>query len=116
MHNAIYASLLSLAGCSDGMADVSRGGWIGEDCIAGNAAADGYDRCHAARRRGGMWETAADLDAFDADSSDATTLFSDTSAAAGEITYILMGFDDYACWVWGEDVLYYDDYACTDVG
>ncbi len=90
-----------------GMAETgaAEDGWYGEDCVE-ETESYGYNRCHAARKGGGFWETAS-LDDFANDDADRRTLFTDTLAAAGAITYVLMATDSPECWTWGDDPAYY---------
>lgn len=48
-----------------------------------------------------------------ADADDGSTLFTDTIAAAGNITYVLFDDGGAQCWVWGDDVTYYAEFGCT---
>ncbi len=96
-----------------GIAETSAGGWIGEDCVAGNNAeadgGNGYERCHSAGASGGSWDHASLAD-FDADSSDKYTLLTDTIAAGGALAYILSDSTGDNCWVSGV-AGYYEDFG-----
>ncbi len=88
-----------------GMAETGTGeGWYGEDCIEGGGPNGGvYDICHdSVDARGGELATVtAHYDVV----ANRTTLFNDTLAAAGVITYVL--YDGGDCWTFGHEPSYY---------
>ncbi len=88
-----------------GMAETgSSEGWYGEDCIDGPGPNSGsYDICHdSVDVSGGFLETVRSPDDVVANR---TTLFNDTIAAAGNITYVF--YDGVECWTFGHEPSYY---------
>ncbi|MBM4393843.1 MAG: hypothetical protein FJ090_22175 [Deltaproteobacteria bacterium] len=87
-----------------GMAETGSGeGWYGEDCIEGAGPNSGdFDICHGASASGVTLATVhAPADVV----AGSTTLFNDTIASAGNITYVLG--NDTDCWTTGNDTSYY---------
>ena len=105
----------SASGWSLGIAETGAGelGWFGETCFAGDEPWGyddyGWDVCHSLRPTGGR------LDGVHTPSDvvDGQTLFNKTLADIGNLTYILLSDDASACWTWGDDPTYYDDFGCT---
>lgn len=99
-----------------GMAETGAGqdGWYGEDCVD-STETGGYNRCHSAGENGAFWASST-LDEFRDDTKDDLTLFTDSIAAGGGITYVLATSDGSACWTWGDDPRYYGDYDCYELG
>ncbi len=98
-----------------GMAETGAGdlGWFGESCVLGEEPWGmpdyGYDICHGLGATGGEVVHVSDID----DADDGSTLFTDTIAAAGNITYVLFDDSGAQCWVWGDDPTYYAEFGCT---
>lgn len=112
---AVVSVVGSAAGWSFGMAETGVGdvGWFGESCISGDEPWGypdyGYDVCHTLRKTGGTLDSVHTL----GDVADGQTLFTNTIAETGNITYILLSDDASACWVMGDDPTYYDDFGCS---
>ena len=90
-------------------------GWYGESCVIGEEPQDredyGYDICHGLAATGGEIGHVDDID----DVGDGATLFTDRIHDRGNITYVLFDDSGADCWVWGDDVSYYDDFGCTEL-
>ncbi|MBM4393842.1 MAG: hypothetical protein FJ090_22170 [Deltaproteobacteria bacterium] len=88
-----------------GMAETGSGeGWYGEDCIDGPGPNSGdYDICHPIVSCESV--CLATVGAPGDVVAGRTTLFTDTIASAGNITYLLG--NDADCWTWGHDTRYY---------
>jgi hypothetical protein len=99
-----------------GMAETGVGdvGWYGESCIIGSQPRGmedyGYDVCHTLSATGGFVEYVGDL----GDVGDGSTIFTETIAAAGNITYAVFAQSSADCWVWGDDVSYYAAFGCLE--
>ncbi len=91
-----------------GMAETGAGagGWYGEDCLDGDG---GYVICHSAAATGVRLNRVSEK--FEVVSGQ-TTLLDENQAP--KITYYL-GDDAGNCWVWGDDITYYQDEDCGEI-
>jgi hypothetical protein len=98
-----------------GMAETgSTNGWYGEDCLEGPGPNSGdWDICHDSVPSTGI--SLATVTAPADIVANESTLFTDTIAKAGNITYLLYGNTDGECGVWGNDVTYYNGLGCTEM-
>ncbi len=89
-----------------GMAETGGAeGWYGEDCVPGPGPGSDTDVCHQLVGCEPLClETVHDPDEVVASE---TTLFTDTIASAGNITYVIGDGTD--CWTWGHSMAYYED-------
>lgn len=100
-----------------GMAETGAGdlGWFGESCIPGDEPGGypdyEYDVCHTLAKGGGTLTHVGKV----ADVEDGLTLFTDVIASLDHLTYVLLDHTTDACWVWGHDPSYYDDFDCTEL-
>ncbi len=104
------------ASYSVGMAETGAGdaGWFGESCVRGEEPWGyndyGFDVCHDLSNTGGSLRSVSAVDDVVAGSA---TLFS--QRLEGNLTYVLTEQSGAACWVWGDDVTYYDDFGCEEL-
>jgi hypothetical protein len=100
-----------------GMAETGVGevGWFGESCVIGEEPLDredyGYDICHGLTATGGEIVHVDNIN----DADDGSTLFTEEIHDRGNITYVLFDDSGAECWVWGDDVRYYEDFGCTEL-
>lgn len=85
--------------------------WTGEDCYYGYYTSDGnyYNYCHPMSSTGGELESVDRI----SDLNEYTTLFSEETQSL--VTYILIDYDTYACWTWGDAPSYYSGFGCETV-
>ncbi len=101
---------------SFGMSETGAGaaGWFGESCVVGEEpwGYDDYDFdvCHGLGKAGGTLGSVSHPDEVVAGS---TTLFSERLAT--NLTYMLTEQSGAACWAWGDDATYYDDFGCGEL-
>jgi hypothetical protein len=104
-----------------GLAETASGesGWYGEDCADGS--------CHVVGGTTMTFDAVDDIGGVVTTGADQTTLFDAdddgiadalTSGGAHRLTYVLRVVGgtspgDGTCYVWGDDVAYYDDLGCT---
>lgn len=96
------------AGYTFGMAQTgTENGWFGEDCFEGTGS---FNLCHPASTTGvTLTEVSAAGDVVEG----STTLFNSDDNAT--LTYVLTAAGSTDCWVWGDDVAYYESFGCTDI-
>ncbi len=105
----------SASAWSLGMSETGAGaaGWFGESCFAGSEPWGyddySYDVCHTLSATGSRLDGVYSV----RDVADGQTLFNRTIAEAGNLTYVLLSDDASACWTWGDDPTYYDDFGCS---
>lgn len=83
--------------------------WTGEDCVFGYESADGttLSYCHYAGETGTFLTYGGDRSAL----LGGTTAFEDASLD-GQVTYLLESDWSGRCYVWGDDVSYFDGLGC----
>ena len=83
--------------------------WTGEDCIYGYTTSDGQflNWCHDAGDTG----TSLTYDGDPFNLAAGTTVFTDEYS--GWVTYYLESAAIGKCWVWGDDISYYDGLGCN---
>ena len=108
----------SAGGWELGMSETGAGsvGWFGESCIPGAEPWGyddyGWDVCHTLPVTGGFIPSVyPDIGSVD----DGHTLFNADIGNRGDITYVLFDTASAACWVFGDDPTYYDDFGCTAI-
>jgi hypothetical protein len=112
----LFVEISGGAGTYDfGMAETGVGeyGWFGETCIPGDEPYGypdyGVDVCHTLGSTGG---TLVSVSPNVGDVDDGYTLFNEDIGNDGTITYALFQIGGDACWVWGDDPLYYAAFGC----